>query len=85
MESFWLVQVTIWDHARFRMSADRAESIECQVFGILYKETESAIYVCPWVSDNALLTSDSDAYVLEKHKKMKIKKIKKITGLRLEE
>lgn len=82
-KDLWLVQVTIQDHCRWRQETVRADTVECQVFGILYKETKTKIWVCPWVSENTINSDDSDSYVIEKSPSCRLKKIKRIKGIQL--
>lgn len=42
------------------------EPVFCQVFGVLYRETETAYYVSSWVADYEPHNSNSEGYLILK-------------------
>jgi hypothetical protein len=69
-----LVHISFLDHAMD--TSDKAAPIECDVFGVLYKEDKKAYYVASWVCGKDPFDHNSETFVVVKMPGVKIKRLK---------
>lgn len=69
-----IVHISFRDHAA--ASGNNLAACEIDLFGVLVKEDKEHYYVASWVCDKDVASSDTDCYVVVKHKGIKIRRLK---------
>lgn len=66
-------KMTFWDHCL--TTGDEAKPIKCEAYGLLYRKTNLAYYLCSWLCNNTLGDSNSEITVVLKSAVIKMEEL----------
>jgi len=61
-----IVCIRFLDHTFHDGEPEQAAPLECEVYGVLWREDKKAYYVATWISEQNLLNSNNDTYCILK-------------------
>ncbi len=76
-KAMYLVEIRFQDHSS--MIGGEADVMNCRVWGVLYKETKDAYYVCSWALEGPWDAVNNDTYAIRKHPGVVCRKITKVS------
>lgn len=68
-----IVCIQFYDHCMF--SGAHSDPIQCEVFGVLHKETKHAYYIASWVADGKI-EDNSEQYCILKGVVKSVKRLR---------
>lgn len=61
-----IVSMRFWDHIHEEGDVENARPMECEVFGVLWKEDKLSYFVSSWVCSGSIFNSNTETFVILK-------------------
>lgn len=68
-----IVRIAFKDHAM--SSGEDTGLVNCEVFGVLFKETTDAYYVASWVCERSVSNPNTETFAILKHPGIKVTRL----------